>query len=274
MPELPEVESLVRGVRDALLGKRIANLVFYRPDIREPIPTKRLTEILRGKQVNDVVRRGKYMLIHTREGALGVHLGMSGRFVVSRQSDEMAPHTHAVFQVEDGMEFRFVDPRRFGRLFSVELSETTTHPFLSRLGVEPLDDDFDLARHLFDASRSRKQCVKVFLMDSEVVVGVGNIYASESLWRAKINPQTPSKSLQLREFKNLARHIRSVLSEAIDAGGTTLRDYRDKDGNPGYFQTNLAVYGKESKPCPRCRTTLCRMTQAGRSTFFCPFCQK
>lgn len=274
MPELPEVESLVRGVRDALKGKRIANVAFFRPDIREPIPTERLAEILVGKKVTDVARRGKYMLIHTSEGALGVHLGMSGRFVASLGSDMMAPHTHACFQVEDGAEFRFIDPRRFGRLFSLENHEITTHPFLSKLGVEPLNEQLDLARHLFDASRSRTQAVKVFLMDSEVVVGVGNIYASEALWRAKINPMISAKTLQLRDFRALAKHIKLVLQDAIDAGGTTFRDYRDKDGNPGYFQKNLSVYGKESMPCPRCRSKVCRITQAGRSTFFCPVCQK
>ncbi len=274
MPELPEVESLVRGVRDALKGKRIANVSFLRPDIREVIPAERLKEILSGQKVTDVSRRGKYMLIHTKEGALGVHLGMSGRFVASDKSACLVPHTHALFDLEKNLQFRFIDPRRFGRLFSVEKNETSTHPFLAKLGVEPLEDEIDLGDHLFDASRSRSQAVKVFLMDSEVVVGVGNIYASESLWRAKINPQIPSKNLKLSQFRKLALHIKAVLSDAIDAGGTTLRDYRDKDGKPGYFQTNLAVYGKESMPCPRCRTTVRRMIQAARSTFFCSVCQK
>lgn len=274
MPELPEVESLVRGVRDVLIGKHIANVSFLRPDIREIIPAERLREILSGKKVIDVTRRGKYMLIHTNEGALGVHLGMSGRFVAIDNTEPLQPHTHALFDVEKKLQFRFIDPRRFGRLFSVEKNEILSHPFLAKLGVEPLEEKIDLARHLYGASRTRSQAVKVFLMDSSVVVGVGNIYASESLWRAKINPQTPAKSLSLSDYRKMVGHIRAVLMEAINAGGTTLRDYRDKDGKPGYFQTNLSVYGKESMPCPRCRAEICRMTQAARSTFFCSVCQK
>jgi formamidopyrimidine-DNA glycosylase len=214
------------------------------------------------------------MLIHTKMGCLGVHLGMSGRFVAAEKAEPLAPHTHALFDIEKSLQFRFIDPRRFGRLFSLEKNEILSHPFLIKLGVEPLEEKTDLGRHLFDASRSRSQAIKVFLMDSEVVVGVGNIYASESLWRAKINPQMPAKTLGLSHYRKLAAQIRSVLNDAIDAGGTTLRDYRDKDGKPGYFQTNLAVYGKESMPCPRCQTTVSRITQAARSTFFCPLCQK
>ncbi len=274
MPELPEVESLVRGVRDTLEGKLITEVTFFRSDIREPIPKKRILEILCGNLVTAVNRRGKYMLIQTRYGALGVHLGMSGRFVVAHAGEALTPHTHAIFQLEHGVEFRFVDPRRFGRLFSLEPHEMTTHPFLARLGVEPLDHNIDLARHLFDTSRTRTQAIKQFLMTSDVVVGVGNIYACESLWRCKLDPRTPAKALTRLQFKKLAAQIKDVLQEAIDAGGTTFRDYRDRDGKPGYFQENLAVYGKESSPCLRCQRPVVRMVQGGRSTFFCQFCQK
>ncbi len=274
MPELPEVESLVRGVRDELVGRSIANVSFLRPDIREPIPVSRLKEILVGKKVLDVTRRGKYMLIHTSEGALGVHLGMSGRFVAANRKEDLVPHTHALFDFGSKEQYRFIDPRRFGRLFSLEKDEMESHPFLAKLGVEPLNVDVDLGAYLFGASRRRTQAVKVFLMDSEVVVGVGNIYASESLWRAKINPMMCANQLKKTDYVKLAHEIIKVLKDAIEAGGTTFRDYRDKDGNPGYFQTNLAVYGRDTKDCSRCGSKIVKITQAARSSYFCPVCQK
>ena len=274
MPELPEVESLVRGVRQELVGKRFVDVSFLRPDVREVIPAARLKDILVGETVTDVTRRGKYMLIHTNKGALGVHLGMSGRFVGASKSALLVAHTHARFEVNDGLEYRFIDPRRFGRLFSLEPGEVVSHPFLAKLGVEPLDPGVDLRGVLLEASRNRRQPVKVFLMNSEVVVGVGNIYASEVLWRAKINPHTVVSKIPVRKFIEISRQIIDVLSEAIKAGGTTFRDYRDKDGNPGYFQENLAVYGRQAKPCGRCGSKIVKTTQAARSTYHCPVCQK
>ncbi|MEI6397862.1 MAG: bifunctional DNA-formamidopyrimidine glycosylase/DNA-(apurinic or apyrimidinic site) lyase [Pseudomonadota bacterium] len=274
MPELPEVESLVRGVRQELLGKRFVDVSFLRPDVREVIPAARLKDILVGETVTEVTRRGKYMLIHTNKGALGVHLGMSGRFVGASKSALLVAHTHARFEVNDGLEYRFIDPRRFGRLFSLEPGEVGSHPFLAKLGVEPLDPGVDLRGVLLEASRNRRQPVKVFLMNSEVVVGVGNIYASEVLWRAKINPHTVVNKIPVRKFIEISRQIIDVLSEAIKAGGTTFRDYRDKDGNPGYFQENLAVYGRQAKPCGRCSSKIVKTTQAARSTYHCPICQK
>ncbi len=274
MPELPEVETLVRGVREELVGQSFVNVSFFRADIREPIPVARLKEILTAQPVHSVTRRGKYMLIHTSQGALGVHLGMSGKFVLSEKHEPHVLHTHAIFELGDGREFRFIDPRRFGRLFSIETKELDLHPFLAKLGVEPLDLGVNLQKHLFVDSRSRSQGVKVFLMDSSVVVGVGNIYASESLWRARINPHTSAKQITLKMYSKLSQKIIEVLSEAINAGGTTLRDYRNKDGNPGYFQTNLAVYGREAKPCLKCGAKIIKTTQAARSTYQCPVCQK
>lgn len=274
VPELPEVENLVRGVREELLGRSFKALSFLRPDLREPIPAGRLREILVGRKVLDVTRRGKYMLIHTDKGALGVHLGMSGRFLAALKADKLLPHTHAIFEMDSQKQYRFIDPRRFGRLFSVERSEIHTHPFLAKLGIEPLKDGIDLGQHLFAESRRRKQAVKIFLMDGEVVVGVGNIYASESLWRAKIHPERRAHELKRSEYQRLGREIVNVLTDAIHAGGTTFRDYRDKDGNPGYFQTKLAVYGRDTKDCWRCASKIIKVTQAARSTYFCPVCQK
>jgi formamidopyrimidine-DNA glycosylase len=274
VPELPEVETLVRGVREELIGKSFVNVSFLRADIREPIPIKRLKEILKDQTVDSVTRRGKYMLIHTTKGYLGVHLGMSGRFILTNRATELAPHTHAVFELGDGQQFRFIDARRFGRLFSIENQQLDSHPFLEKLGVEPLESTLDLGRHLFAQSRTRSQAVKVFLMDSAVVVGVGNIYASESLWRANINPHLSAKQLSARKWSKLACQIIDVLTAAIQAGGTTFRDYRNKDGNSGDFQANLAVYGREAKPCPRCAAKIIKTTQAARSTYHCAVCQK
>jgi formamidopyrimidine-DNA glycosylase len=274
VPELPEVESLVRGVREELVGKRFADVSFSRPDIREVIPAARIKEILVGEAVTEVTRRGKYMLIHTGKGALGVHLGMSGRFVGSPKNEPLASHTHARFEVKEGLEYRFIDPRRFGRLFSVERNEISTHPFLAKLGVEPLETGVNLRGVLLEASRKRRQAIKVFLMDSEIVVGVGNIYASEVLWRAKVNPHIPANEIPVKKFTEISRQIIDVLSDAINAGGTTFRDYRDKDGNPGYFQVNLGVYGRAAKPCSRCGSMIVKTTQAARSTYHCPVCQK
>lgn len=273
MPELPEVESLVAGIRSELLGRSVTRVVFYRPDIREKIPQRRIKQILLNKEITAVLRRGKYFLVGTDEGFLGAHLGMSGRFVKASLNTPLAPHTHALFEINSGIQFRFVDPRRFGRLFSVEKDQLFDHPYLAKLGVEPLDSKVNLANHFFTSSRGRTQSVKNFLMDSHVVVGVGNIYASESLWHAKIHPERRSCDLTLPQYESLSEAVTQVLRQAILAGGTTFRDYRDKDGNPGYFQQNLAVYAKVTNPCPRCSTPIVKTTSAGRSTFFCPLCQ-
>lgn len=214
------------------------------------------------------------MLISTSRGTAGIHLGMSGRFVAAKKDSMIEKHTHVVFKTACGHEYRLIDPRRFGRLFHIAGKNIYEHPFLSKLGVEPLALDQNLGRHLFMCARPKKQAIKSFLMDHEVVVGIGNIYASETLWRAAIHPETPAKALTQQQYKIIARHAVSVLNEAIEAGGTTFRDYRDKDGKPGYFQNNLAVYGKVSMPCRRCGSAIAKITQSGRSTFFCPLCQK
>lgn len=273
MPELPEVESLVRGIRPELIGKSFADVVFYRDDIREKIPKVRLKQILVDQKIKQVLRRGKYLLVGTDHGFLGVHLGMSGRLLKASNLEKLPTHTHAVFEISPNVQFRFVDPRRFGRLFSIENHELHTHPFLAKLGIEPLEDVENLASHLYRKSRARIQPIKNLIMDSSVVVGVGNIYASEALWLAQIHPEQKSRSLSAEEFRKLALAISEVLTKAIAAGGTTFRDYRDKDGKPGYFQNKLAVYGKNTKPCPRCTHEICRAVHCGRSTFYCPFCQ-
>jgi formamidopyrimidine-DNA glycosylase len=274
LPELPEVESLTRGIKAELTGHYVTDIRFSRPDIREVIPVTAIRDALLNESVRDVSRRGKYMLIHTIRGSLGVHLGMSGMFVRHTRSDPVKAHTHAIFEIDHEFEYRFIDPRRFGRLFAINPGEIETHPFLKDLGVEPLSPDIDLGEYLFQRSRASARPAKTFLMDSQIVVGVGNIYASESLWRAKIHPLESVNHLTREQTCDLARQIIDVLNEAISSGGTTLKDYRDSQGNEGQFQRKLSVYGREQKPCVVCQTLIQRTVQGGRSTFHCPFCQK
>lgn len=279
MPELPEIENLVLGVREIALGSRFVAIDFYRDDVREEIPKKELLDILVGQDIAAVTRRGKYMLIHTKRGALGIHLGMSGRFVHDDSEEVSRPHTHVVFQLKSkatSFAFHFVDPRRFGRVFALGKAQATTldHVFLESLGVEPFDPEVNLGSVLFELSRSRRVPLKSFIMDNAVVVGVGNIYASESLWRAKLSPLREAASLTKGEAARLAKEIQKTLSEAISAGGTTFRDYRNTHDKPGMFQVKLAVYEQDTKPCRRCRNPIVKTAIAGRSTYFCPLCQK
>lgn len=279
MPELPEVENLVCGVREIAMGSRFVAIDFYRDDVREKIPKAELRDILVNEVIVAVTRRAKYMLIHTKRGALGIHLGMSGRFIHDESNEVSRPHTHVVFNLKSekgSFTFHFVDPRRFGRVFALDAlqAEAMQHVFLDSLGVEPLDPSIDLAAILFNLSRSRKVPLKNFVMDNSVVVGVGNIYASESLWRAKLSPLREASTLTRPEAKKLAAEIKNTLSEAIAAGGTTFRDYRNSHDKPGMFQVKLAVYEQDSKPCRRCHKIIQKMTIGGRSTYFCPFCQK
>jgi len=279
VPELPEVESLVRGVRAKSLGGKCVGVTFYRDDIREVMNKRIIRKVLLGNPITHVQRRGKYMLIATKEGALGVHLGMSGKFILTHDPKPSASHTHVVFELtmtdKQVIFYHFIDPRRFGRIFSLSQKEFTSysHPFLADLGVEPLDPAVDLSAVFFKLSRGRKTPIKTFIMDSKMVVGDGNIYASEALWRAKISPFKSAGLLDQTAYKALAKEIQFVLVRSIEAGGTTFRDYRNSDNQKGAFQVKLAVYNREGLPCLTCKAKIERSIQAGRSTFFCSVCQ-
>ncbi len=286
MPELPEIEQLVVEVRRDLSQATFTSVCFFRDDIREPLDKRSITKTVDSSLVSDVKRRGKYMLIYTSKGCLGVHLGMSGKFVRETTPEPKRLHTHVVFEIRrlpsrtrtknQTFYYHFVDPRRFGRLFALsnEQALSDTHPFLSGLGREPLEEGFDLGQYLFSMSRRRRTPVKTFLMDHKVVVGVGNIYASEALWRAKIDPTKIADALSENQWVTLGNEVKQLLEEAIALGGTTFRDYRNSKDLPGQFQNLLSVYEREGLPCSGCGKAVERIIQGGRSTYFCGFCQK
>lgn len=270
MPELPEVETVRRGIEPHVLGCQIVHIVVRESRLRWPVPEE-LPERMRGATLVAVRRRAKYLLLETDRGCLIVHLGMSGSLRMVAADSAPLQHDHVDLVLDSGMALRFHDPRRFGcMLFSVAPLE---HPLLGRLGPEPLSDDFDGER-LYRLSRGRSTPVKSFIMDGQVVVGVGNIYAAEALFAAGVRPATRAGAVSLTCYKRLAAEIRRVLAQAITQGGTTLRDFVGGDGRPGYFQQKLFVYGRDGLPCRVCGTTLRRLKLGQRTTVWCPQCQK
>lgn len=276
MPELPEVECLTRAVQGVLEGRAIQEAVFHRGDLRWPIPIEHFQRLLVKTPILSVRRRSKYMLIETKRGYGIFHLGMSGNMLLSDSAESQWKHTHASFRIEDEGRVRFlhfVDPRRFGCILCCSKDEFATHPLLVDLGPEPLDSD-NLAEHLWQKSRGKTVAVKNFLMDAHVVVGVGNIYANESLFRAGIRPTRQAAKVKRDEWDHLAVAIREVLKEAIRAGGTSFRDYRHADGEPGYFELALRVYGREKEDCVTCEAAIKHKRISGRATYYCPQCQR
>ena len=272
MPELPEVETVCRGLQRSLKGRRIQRVELFRPDLRVPF-SDRMAERLEGRVITDIVRRSKYLLVHMDgpDVMLG-HLGMTGTFIV-RPLSNAAPHKHVHVRMvmDDAQEVIYHDPRRFGLILLIPRAELETHPLLAELGPEPLEADFTPA-YLAEQLSRRKGPIKTALMDAHLVVGVGNIYASEALFRAGLHPATPAHVCAAKA-DTLHAHIRAVLQEAIASGGSTLRDYATSEGSPGYFQHHFSVYGKAGKPCEKCDSPIEKLVQAGRSSFFCPDCQ-
>lgn len=270
MPELPEVETTRRGIRPHLEGHRIVRLDIREPRLRWPVP-ETLPAQLSGKEIEAVNRRGKYLLLETREGAAIVHLGMSGSL---RLVDPRVPplkHDHVQADLESGLSLRFNDPRRFGAwLWSEDWSR---HPLLRNLGPEPLGTEFD-GKHLFRLSRGRKAPVKAFIMDHHNVVGVGNIYATEALFIAGIHPGRAAGRISLARYQVLADAIRVILAEAIEMGGTTLRDFVNTGGKPGYFKQSLRVYGRGKLQCITCNIPLKSVRLSQRATVYCANCQR
>jgi len=273
MPELPEVETLRRTVEATVLGDVIESIEVRDRRLREPVDTRTLRRRLVGRRVLDIGRRAKYLLLHVEGGStLVVHLGMSGRLTVVPGDTAREPHEHAVFRLASGRKLRFRDPRRFGALFAVATDTLTTDRHFARLGIEPLGDDFS-GGALAAAAARRNTSVKAMLMDAAVVVGVGNIYASEALHRARIHPTRSVSRISRERWDALAAAVRGVLSDAVEQGGTTLNDFADALGESGYFQVALEVYDRAGLACRRCGGTVRRLRQLGRSTYYCPRCQ-
>jgi formamidopyrimidine-DNA glycosylase len=297
MPELPEVETVCRGLEPALAGRRIASVRLNRPDLRFPFPAG-LADALAGAGVDRVERRAKYILMHLSDGAIMLaHLGMTGRFTIwqpdgaaqnlgefyfaeeaGRQGD--GPHDHMVIDLEDGTRIVYADPRRFGFVDLIAPGEMAANRFLAGLGVEPLGNEFN-ADYLASALAGRKAPLKAALLDQRIIAGLGNIYVCEALYRARLSPRRLAGTIvrkrgQSPRVETLVSAVRGVLIEAIAAGGSTLRDYVHTDGSSGAFQQRFDVYDREGEPCrsPGCTSAVQRVVQSGRSTFYCPTCQR
>ncbi|HJO75591.1 MAG TPA: bifunctional DNA-formamidopyrimidine glycosylase/DNA-(apurinic or apyrimidinic site) lyase [Rhodospirillales bacterium] len=275
MPELPEVETVRRGLAEVLEGRRLTQVQAMRPDLRFPLP-ENFEARLSGRRVETLARRGKFLLIHLQERlTLIAHLGMSGRFrIFKAPAPPLERHDHVIFETDGGICVRFNDPRRFGFMDLADTDTLAGHKMLKNMGPEPLANDFN-GPVLAAALKGRKSPIKAALLDQSVIAGMGNIYVSEALYRAGLSPKRKSGTVQGGRAENLARAIKDVLNEAIAAGGSSLRDHRQPSGELGYFQHSFAVYGRTGQPCPDCdcdpaRTgAIRRITQSGRSTFYC-----
>ena len=271
MPELPEVETTRRGLEPHVVGRRIRDVVVRNPNLRWPVP-RDLARRLRGGKVASIRRRGKYLLFEVEGGHLLVHLGMSGRLTMVPEALPPRKHDHIDVRFEGSQALRLTDPRRFGAMLWLG-GVAERHALLKDLGLEPLEAQFD-GKALFERARGRKVAVKLFLMNSRVVTGVGNIYANEALFRAGVHPLRPAGKISRARWDRIADAVRVTLRRAVDKGGTTLRDFASADGTPGHFLPECAVYGREGKPCVNCRTPIKAIRQGQRSTFYCPRCQR
>lgn len=272
MPELPEVETIRRGITPHVVDRRIDRVVVRDARLRWPVPAD-LPQRLAGRRIARTDRRGKYLLLLLDNGdRLIIHLGMSGRLYVLDHGHPLVKHDHVDLELSGGVLLRFHDPRRFGAVLPWPASDPE-HVLIAGMGPEPFSETFN-GDYLYALSRGRSAPVKNFVMDGQVVVGAGNIYAAESLFRAGIRPDKAAGKVTRAQYALLAGKIREVLAEAIEQGGTTLRDFRGSDGASGYFQQDLYVYGREGLPCRVCATAIRRSVIGQRSSFFCPRCQR
>jgi len=272
MPELPEVETTCNGIRPHIIDKTITDVIIRQNQLRWPI-TDNLRELLLGQSIESVKRRAKYCLLKTNQTeTVIIHLGMSGSLRITDTETPAEKHDHVDFIFNDKTVLRFNDTRRFGAILAT--SETIEqHKLISSLGPEPLSDQFT-GNHLYQLSKNRKATVKSFIMDGHNVVGVGNIYASESLFMAGILPTRAAGKISLKRYQKLAECIKLVLQQAINQGGTTLRDFVNEQGKPGYFQQSLAVYGRKDEECIQCAAPIQQLKIAQRASYFCSVCQK
>lgn len=270
MPELPEVETTRRGIQPYIEQQVITKAVVRHRGLRWPVPAG-LELQLAGQRITKIDRRAKYLLLHCDSGTLIIHLGMSGALRVLDNDANVAKHDHVDFYFANGYVLRFTDPRRFGAVLWCDTA-IEMHPLLSHLGPEPLSAAFN-ADYLCSKLRGRTGAIKTVIMNGEIVVGVGNIYANEALFLAGIHPLTSAGKITKASLQKLILSIKQVLEKALEAGGTTLRDFRNSDGKPGYFALHLNVYGRADKPCLCCQTSISCIRQAQRATYFCQKCQ-
>lgn len=270
MPELPEVETTRRGIARYITGKQVKQVIIHNPNLRYKVPRKLLSE-LPGNIINKVDRRGKYLLLRTDSGTVIIHLGMSGSLRLLSKSTPLDKHDHVELIFEDGRCLRLRDPRRFGLVLWTK-QDPLRHKLLKQLGPEPLLDEFN-SQMLYDLSRKRQVAIKQFIMNSSIVVGVGNIYANEALYLAEIHPQRAAGRISKQRYDKLVKAIKQVLREAVKQGGTTLRDFYNGDNKPGYFGQKLNVYGKQGQPCGKCGASIKLIRQGQRASYYCPQCQ-
>jgi formamidopyrimidine-DNA glycosylase len=270
VPELPEVETTRRGIEPHIVGKAIKTVIVRQSNLRWPVSPE-LSQVMTGNRVHGIGRRAKYLLFGTNTGRMMVHLGMSGSLRITNGSTALKKHDHIDIIFDDGTVLRYHDPRRFGSVFWIP--EGGSHALIDGLGPEPLSDEFD-GHYLYELSRRRKLAIKQFIMNSKVVVGVGNIYANEALHRAGIRPDRFAGRVSLDRYATLSQEIKDVLLSAIFSGGTTLRDFVREDGSPGYFKQSLLVYGRGNEPCLNCGRGLQEIRIGNRTTVFCAKCQR
>ena len=273
MPELPEVETLKLSLQESLIGSTIIDVEVRRANLRYPIPANLGLELSKSKIIK-LHRVAKYLILElgNAKGVI-IHLGMSGRFTLQLANYQFKKHDHVIFHLNDDRYLVFNDARRFGAIDLIPVAQIESHRFFKNLGPEPLADDFN-AEYLYRKLKSKTIPVKNSLTDNNIVVGIGNIYASESLFLARINPVRPSSSLSLKELEALTYAAKEVLKKAIEAGGTTLKDFVNGDNTPGYFKQELYVYGRKDLNCLVCDSVIFKIKQSGRASFFCPTCQK
>jgi len=273
MPELPEVETTRKGITPKANRQTITDFIVRNPNLRWPVDLT-LTQTLPGLVIQSIGRRGKYLLLNTQDGSLLIHLGMSGNLRILPKNTTVQKHDHVDIVLANGFVIRLNDPRRFGSVLWHAASDGAVeqHKLLAKLAPEPLSEDFN-GQYFFEKTRNRKVAIKTLVMNSQVAVGAGNIYANESLFMSKIHPKTVASKLSKKQCDLLVSNIKKVLEAAIEQGGTTLKDFLSPDGKPGYFVQKLNVYDQEGKPCPNCKSTIERIILNQRACYFCPQCQ-
>lgn len=271
MPELPEVETTLLGLKPHVLQQTILAVTIRQHQLRWPIVPELITD-LPGQVIQTIRRRGKYILLGMTKGTLIMHLGMSGRCAIVPIARTAHKHDHVDIQLNSQHILRYTDPRRFGALVWVPGSSPLQHPLLNKLGIEPFDTQFD-GEYLWRRAQNKKMSIKAFIMDQHIVVGVGNIYATEALFTTGIHPSLPAKLVRKEKLQQLATAIQTVLNQAIQAGGTSLKDFLQTDGKPGYFKLQLQIYNRAGDPCPNCQTVLEKITIGQRTSTFCSKCQ-